>query len=72
MPKMMRIVTINFNGVRAAWRKGFLEWLQAAADIVCAQELGSITKSAIDFRRSAFRARAKKSHSRKREWDFFH
>ena len=36
----LRIVTINFNGVRAAWRKGFLEWLQAAApDIVCAQEL---------------------------------
>ncbi len=36
----MRIVTINVNGVRAALRKGFQEWLDASgADVVCLQEV---------------------------------
>ena len=34
----LRIVTINFNGVRAAWRKGFLEWLQRRRRILCARK----------------------------------
>ncbi len=36
----MRIATVNVNGVRAALRKGMLEWLdQAQPDVVCLQEV---------------------------------
>ncbi|MBX3639465.1 MAG: exodeoxyribonuclease III [Nitrosomonas sp.] len=36
----MQIITLNVNGVRAAARKGFFQWLPTqAADIVCIQEL---------------------------------
>lgn len=35
----MRIITVNVNGIRAADRKGFFDWLQKQkADIVCIQE----------------------------------
>lgn len=35
----MRVLTFNVNGLRAAARKGFLEWLpESGADIVCLQE----------------------------------
>ena len=41
----MRIITLNANGIRAAARKGFFEWLpQQNADIICIQE----TKAQID------------------------
>ena len=37
---MTRIITYNVNGIRAAIRKGFLEWLSAAdPDILCLQEI---------------------------------
>lgn len=36
----MTIISYNVNGIRAAMRKGFLEWLQQAnPDIVCIQEI---------------------------------
>jgi exodeoxyribonuclease III len=35
----MRIISYNVNGIRAAIKKGFLDWLQAEAfDVVCLQE----------------------------------
>ena len=35
----MRIITLNANGIRAAHRKGFFDWLATqAADVVCIQE----------------------------------
>jgi len=35
----MRLITINVNGVRAAARKGFFDWLPAQqADVICLQE----------------------------------
>ena len=35
----MRIITLNCNGIRAAARKGFFEWLsEQSADFVCLQE----------------------------------
>ena len=35
----MRIITLNANGIRAAKRKGFFDWLgQQGADVVCIQE----------------------------------
>jgi exodeoxyribonuclease-3 len=35
----MRIITLNANGIRAAARKGFFEWMhQQDADVVCIQE----------------------------------
>ena len=37
---MLRIVTLNLNGIRSAVKKGWLEWLAGQnADIVCVQEL---------------------------------
>lgn len=36
----LRIITYNINGIRAAIRKGFLEWLETnPADIICLQEI---------------------------------
>jgi exodeoxyribonuclease-3 len=35
----MRIITVNVNGIRAAARKGFFDWLlKQDADVVCIQE----------------------------------
>lgn len=35
----MKIISYNVNGIRAAIRKGFIEWMQAAApDVLCIQE----------------------------------
>ncbi len=35
----MRIITYNVNGIRAAIRKGFMEWLEEnPADVICLQE----------------------------------
>ncbi len=35
----MKIITYNVNGIRAAIKKGFLEWLEATnADVLCLQE----------------------------------
>lgn len=37
---MLRIITLNLNGIRSAVNKGFLDWLGGQdADIVCVQEL---------------------------------
>ena len=35
----MKIISYNVNGIRAALKKGFLDWLQAASpDVICIQE----------------------------------
>ncbi len=35
----MRIITLNCNGIRAAARKGFFEWmLEQNSDVICVQE----------------------------------
>ncbi|HSO08019.1 MAG TPA: exodeoxyribonuclease III [Pelomicrobium sp.] len=40
---MLRIVTLNLNGIRSATAKGFLEWLKRQrADVVCVQELKAL------------------------------
>jgi len=37
---MIRIITLNLNGIRSASRKGWLEWIAAQqADVVCVQEV---------------------------------
>ena len=37
---MLRIITLNLNGIRSAWRKGVLSWAGGQnADIICLQEL---------------------------------
>jgi exodeoxyribonuclease-3 len=37
---MLRIITLNLNGIRSAWSKGVLAWTAAQqADVVCLQEL---------------------------------
>ena len=41
---MLRVITANLNGIRAAKRKGFFPWLQNQhADFVCLQELKAQT-----------------------------
>lgn len=36
----MRIITLNLNGIRAAVRKGFYDWVKTQdADVICLQEL---------------------------------
>lgn len=35
----MRVISANLNGIRAAARKGFFDWLnQVNADVICIQE----------------------------------
>lgn len=37
---MLRIITINLNGIRSAAKKGFYDWLKLQnADVICLQEL---------------------------------
>mgnify|MGYP000252350897 CR=1 FL=1 len=37
---MLRVISLNINGIRAAARKGFFTWLQQQkADVVCLQEI---------------------------------
>ena len=41
----MRVISVNTNGIRAAARKGFYEWLpRQRADFICVQE----TKAQVD------------------------
>ncbi|PPK69683.1 exodeoxyribonuclease III [Actinokineospora auranticolor] len=41
---MLTVSTVNVNGLRAAAKKGFLEWLAATeADVVCLQEVRAAT-----------------------------
>ena len=41
----MKIISYNVNGIRAAMRKGFAEWLRGAdPDVICIQE----TKANVD------------------------
>ena len=36
----MRIISYNVNGLRAAIKKGFIDWLKTdPADVVCLQEI---------------------------------
>ena len=44
MPENLKIVTINVNGVRAAYRKGLAEWVMAESpDIIALQEVRAET-----------------------------
>jgi exodeoxyribonuclease-3 len=37
---MLRIITLNLNGIRSAWNKGVLPWAaEQRADVICLQEL---------------------------------
>jgi len=47
----MRIISYNVNGIRAAIKKGFIEWLQTdPADIICLQETKA-WKDDVDYKR---------------------
>jgi len=40
LPAQLRVITVNVNGIRAAARKGFFDWLaRQDADVVCLQEI---------------------------------
>ena len=48
---MLRIITLNLNGIRSAASKGLLEWLAAQkADVVCLQEVKASCELARDAR----------------------
>ena len=37
---MLRVITLNLNGIRSATSKGVFEWLaRQKADVICVQEL---------------------------------
>ena len=39
MPKKLRLLSWNVNGIRAIYKKGFLDWFKKAnPDILCLQE----------------------------------
>src|SRR3990172_403476 len=39
MPKIIKLLSWNVNGIRAAYKKGFLEWLESTSpDLLCIQE----------------------------------
>lgn len=68
MPKKnLRILSWNVNGIRAVWKKGFLEWLQKDdPDVLCLQEtkaqvdqLGDEIKSINNYRSFFFSAEKK-------------
>jgi exodeoxyribonuclease III len=43
---MLRVITLNLNGVRSAAKKGFFDWLkQQDADVICVQELKAQAES---------------------------
>lgn len=45
----MKVITVNTNGIRAAARKGFFEWLKKQdADVVCIQETKAQVEQLID------------------------
>lgn len=45
MPRIIKIISWNVNGVRAAYKKGLIDWLTSTSpDILCLQE----TKAAVD------------------------
>jgi len=45
----MKIISYNVNGIRAAVRKGFIDWLQVAnPDVICLQEIKA-NKEQLDF-----------------------
>jgi exodeoxyribonuclease III len=67
---VLRIVTLNLNGIRSACRKGFLEWVAAQqADVVCVQEVkahdGDLedTMRALGTARGHFHFAVKKGYS---------
>ena len=46
----IKVVTVNVNGVRAAFRKGMAEWIaEANADIIALQEVRAETKDLVDL-----------------------
>lgn len=46
---MLKIITLNLNGIRSAIRKGLYEWLQQEnADIICVQELKAQENDLVD------------------------
>ena len=46
----MRIISYNVNGIRAALKKGFIDWLKTnPADIICLQETKA-TKDDVDLK----------------------
>jgi len=46
----MRIISYNVNGIRAAFKKGFIDWLKTdPADVICLQETKA-TKDDVDFK----------------------
>ncbi|MDP1653606.1 MAG: exodeoxyribonuclease III [Rhodocyclaceae bacterium] len=51
---MLKIITLNLNGIRSAVKKGWFDWLAAQdADIVCVQELKAQASDLTDEMRNA-------------------
>ncbi len=45
----MKIISLNLNGIRAAYKKGFLDWVyQEAPDVICFQETKAQVHQLVD------------------------
>jgi exodeoxyribonuclease-3 len=67
---MLRIISLNLNGIRSAWSKNVLPWAVAQkADVVCLQELkaqqGDLTSEMLapDGMRAYYHCAEKKGYS---------
>lgn len=64
---MLRIITLNLNGIRSATTKGFLDWLGGQdADVVCLQELKAQNPDLSDAMRAPHGYRGYFHHAEKK------
>lgn len=64
---MLRVITLNLNGIRSATTKGFVEWLGAQdADVVCVQELKAQAGDLSDAMRAPHAYRGYFHHAEKK------
>jgi exodeoxyribonuclease III len=67
LPFILRVITLNVNGIRSAARKGFFGWLAAQkADIVCLQEIKAHDGDLDDTMRAPRRLHGFFSHADKK------
>ncbi|WP_323032565.1 endonuclease/exonuclease/phosphatase family protein [Paracoccus sp. (in: a-proteobacteria)] len=65
---MLRITSLNVNGIRAAFRKGLANWLQAQQpDIVCLQEIKIQDADLVDELRGRTASRSRKCPMEKKK-----
>ena len=64
---MLTVTSVNVNGLRAAAKKGFVEWLAGtSADVLCLQEVRAEPQQ-LPEERPAARGLARRARARRRQ-----